>query len=396
MEGAFLDCIICGERGLADVILNIALFLPFGAAAGLAARSWQRALVCAILLSIGIEWQQQGIPGRHSSVGDLVFNTVGASLGILLTRTARHWVVPPPALAARLSLAAACATAVTIAATGWVLMPALPRSKWFVDWTATLAHLHRYDATVLESVLGKPYTPGQLDDSRAFQHALQRGDTLAVLAIAGHLPRGLAPLFSIHDGEKREVLLAGPDREDFVLRVYSRATRLRLDQPDLRAARAMRGIGLGDSLDVRIRLGARGHCLTVNDHSSCSYWFTGGRGWALLLYLERFPPWLRGLLDATWVGLLCFPIGLWARRRVETLAAFAIGAAGLFLVPHVAGLLATPMLEVAGAIAGIGAGVAVHRLVRRTAPQEPSGAPVVSPAAGSSTAAGQALGDRDA
>lgn len=369
VEGAFFDCLVCGDRGLADAILNVALFVPFGAAAALVTRSWRRAVLYAVVLSTSVELAQQGIPGRHPSGGDLLFNSLGAVLGVLLVATSDRWILPRAGVSARLSCVASVLLVAMVAITGWLFSPALPQTSYFVQWTPRLAHLAPYDGKVSASSLGStPHVPGELEDSRQFQRSLERGDELRIGAIAGRHPGGLASLFSIHDEHRQEVLLLGPDHEDFVLRVRSHARRLRLDQADMRASFAMRDIAHGDSLDVRVRLGKGAHCLAINDHSSCSYGFTAARGWAVLFYAEWLPRWGRGALDMLWMSVFCFPIGWWARGRKETGAAVLIAAAGLLVVPAFAQLLPTATPGFAGAIAGVLGGMLAARVARRQAP----------------------------
>src|SRR2546430_5704779 len=97
----FISCIACGEHATSDVLLNIILFVPLGAAVALHVRSLSRCALSAALLSATIELAQLYIPGRDSSLGDVLSNTLGGTLGALLTRTAVLWLLPSPARAAR-------------------------------------------------------------------------------------------------------------------------------------------------------------------------------------------------------------------------------------------------------------------------------------------------------
>lgn len=76
-----------GRTGLADFVLNVMLFVPLGISGGLAFRGSGRAvpvvLLCAVL-SFLIELLQGWLPGRVSSISDLLSNTAGAALGCLV------------------------------------------------------------------------------------------------------------------------------------------------------------------------------------------------------------------------------------------------------------------------------------------------------------------------
>jgi hypothetical protein len=83
-----------GWAGIAwrPVVDNITLFVPFGAtiAALWCRRSAGTLLIVAALLSLGVETFQWAFPtGRIANSADLIANTVGAGLGILLARAVR-------------------------------------------------------------------------------------------------------------------------------------------------------------------------------------------------------------------------------------------------------------------------------------------------------------------
>src|SRR5213594_957719 len=90
--GGWVVCLVCGDRSTAGVLLNVMLFVPLGAA--LALRPWptDRCVLAAALLSASIEVAQLYIPGRDSSLGDVLSNTSGAIIGILLVRAAPTWI----------------------------------------------------------------------------------------------------------------------------------------------------------------------------------------------------------------------------------------------------------------------------------------------------------------
>jgi len=76
-----------------DIIANVVLFLPWGAALGWSARGRLSALAAllvaaasAFALSVGFETLQQVLQGRVSSGMDVIANTVGAIAGVPLSR----------------------------------------------------------------------------------------------------------------------------------------------------------------------------------------------------------------------------------------------------------------------------------------------------------------------
>ncbi len=76
-----------------DIVANVVLFLPWGAAVGWAARGRFSALLAVVfavagaaLLSVGFETLQQAIAGRVSSGMDVIANLTGAIAGVPLAR----------------------------------------------------------------------------------------------------------------------------------------------------------------------------------------------------------------------------------------------------------------------------------------------------------------------
>ena len=83
----------------ADVLGNLVMFVPFGAALAVAtlppraegraarnfgSRWWSRVVVAGFLFSVSIELAQLLIPGRTTDVDDVILNTVGAAVGAVI------------------------------------------------------------------------------------------------------------------------------------------------------------------------------------------------------------------------------------------------------------------------------------------------------------------------
>ncbi|MBD0318842.1 MAG: VanZ family protein, partial [Gemmatimonadetes bacterium] len=362
VEGGWVRCLVCGSRGTADVIANLLLFLPLGAALALLRGTGKQTFLFAAVLSTSIELAQEYVPGRQSSLPDVLLNTAGALLGVALARSAPRWIASGGRAAGRLSLAAAGAFAGTVALTGYLLAPSLPDTLYFGQGTARLAHLQPYLGSVSDARVGGErltYTGGAW--SARVRTALLADAPIVIRGVAGPLPPALAPIVSVHDQWEREIVLVGTAGGDLVFRRRTRAADARLDVPDLRAVDALRGVPAGAPLEIVVSGG--GHCISVNDRRECGLGFTAGSGWGLLLYVDSLPAWMKALANAGWLALLALPLGLWLRRRPESLAGFATMAAALALLPAYAGLLATPPLEWLGAGAGLAAGLALHRLL---------------------------------
>src|SRR4051812_28611679 len=80
-------CVACGSEGVADLLLNVVLFLPLGIAAFFAGWRLTAAAAIAFAISVAIELTQGiALVGRDASLGDVITNTIGGSAG---------WIIPP-------------------------------------------------------------------------------------------------------------------------------------------------------------------------------------------------------------------------------------------------------------------------------------------------------------
>ena len=119
-------------HGLADDLLNLALFVPLGLAVSWRSRRVAAAVVTGFLLSAAIELLQTVVPGRDPSLSDVVFNTLGTAIGALAGREPRAWLSPGNRMSVGLGIGATLGAAALMAATtlvrstvghGWTVLP---------------------------------------------------------------------------------------------------------------------------------------------------------------------------------------------------------------------------------------------------------------------------------
>lgn len=364
LQPDFVSCILCGGRNWADAVANLLLYAPLGAALAWNGQTGVRAVGYPFLLSACIELAQTFIPGRDPSLGDVTFNTLGAASGLIAALLARRWLVPGTLSSARLSLAAAVLGTGMLALTGALLAPAIPHTTLRIWYAPALPEMPWYHARVLDTRLGElALHPGLLPAQAG--PLLGTGEPLHITATAGPPVPALAPLIVFEDNGADQVYLVGPDRNDLVLRYQTRATTWGLDQPDIRLRDAFAAITAGDTVRLGIERRAVEWCLSLNQLERCGLGFTLGDAWALVMYPRHWPPWSHTLLGAMWIGGLALPVGLWTRRRIESVAAIALFAAAVALLPSLVALLRTPSNEWSGAALGWGAGLALQAILRR-------------------------------
>jgi len=304
-------CLVCGDHVLADAIRNILLFLPLGLLLRLGGPSLRTTVGVAAVLSLAVELIQTLIPGRDPSVTDLASNTLGAVAGAWAAGLPRDWWVPGPARAARLAIGWSAAVVLMLAAGRSLLAPSLPVAPYYGQWVAQLGHLAWYGGSVRQARLGtRPLPDGPLGASRLVRASLLAGDTLVVEAMAGPLTRALAPVFSIADDRGREIVLAGADGEDLVVRYRTGASAIRLEQPRARFPRAFRGVRGGADLAIRVWRIGPGVCMELNGRRLCPG-PDPTRGWSFIVPEQWLDAGKRNLADVLWTMALVLPACYW-------------------------------------------------------------------------------------
>jgi glycopeptide antibiotics resistance protein len=120
----FSFCFACESRWLADGILNVLLFAPLGFFLAVGFGKWRTTVAFGFLLSGTIELLQTMIPGRDPSLSDVVFNTLGTTLGVAVAMTMSVWLRPTPRSSLRLTASSLIFVALVTIATSVLLSPA--------------------------------------------------------------------------------------------------------------------------------------------------------------------------------------------------------------------------------------------------------------------------------
>lgn len=354
----FALCLICGDRGGADVVLNLALFVPLGL---LAKRRFGTlgAVAIGAALSTGIEVAQLFLPGRFSTLADLISNTTGALVGVALYRSLHALARGARPHGAVGTMMAAFAAGVVMLG-GWLVAPAPTDEAYWGQWTPDFGPGTRYTGTVLAAAFnGRPFPSARLPPSTAGRDELLRDWTLTGTVQKGP-PTGIATsVLSIFDGRQEEILYLGAHKEHLLLRERLRAQDWRLDRPELVSWDALAPVAEGRAMRLSTRRVGDDRCLGVDGHEVCDLGFTPGRLWSLLLYPSGAPPWLQRLADGAWMFVLFLPIGLFASSRRSALADMVLAAGLVALAAAATRLLLDPLLELAGAFMGVLFGYAV-------------------------------------
>jgi VanZ family protein len=339
-----------GEFDLSDFICNILLFLPLTVALRCSGVAAWKTVALGLVLSATIEFAQlRVVPGRDSSLSDLISNTLGGTLGVALA----GWL-PTRRRSALRGVTAAVLSLAAIAVDGLLQRPSFPEAPYYGQWTANLGMYDWYRGKVLSAEIGgMPLPSRRIADTRAARELLRTGARLRVRAVAGPRTEGLAPLFSIFDTEQREILLVGPDRDGLVLHIRTRAADVLLRTTELRWPRALAGIAPGDALVVSVRHEPSGYCLGLNGQERCRLASTAGQAWTLLQSYPGLAPAAQALLACLTMFLLGIPVGLVMLRERWGWAGLVVAVAGAAVVPPLVGLAPTPLLQLAALVLGV-------------------------------------------
>ncbi len=363
-------CLICGQRGSADGILNVLLFLPLGIALMAATNNAIRVVIFAVTLSIVIEVLQGMIPGRYPTLGDVVYNTVGAATGIGLAAITEQLLWPSRRLAGALTVGTGAVAAGLHFMAGVLLAPSFPDTIYYGQWTAELHYMEAYEGRVLEASLGPmSLASARISDPELAVELLRSGAPLTAQAVAGPAPTALAPIVSIFGESGLEVVVLGADATDLVLRVRYRANELRLDRPDLRVRRALATIRPGDTIRIRAENNAednlKGYSLWLDEHEYAPLRHTPGEGWALLIHPEHTAPWVDSTLSLAWVAGPLILAGWWAPGLVWAAGALSLAVSGMAMAAAAGPLTDMAVAEILAAFGGLMLGIVLRRTQNR-------------------------------
>lgn len=344
-------CILCGDAAVQDTILNIILFIPFGLGMRLAGFRRRHAIVIAACTTITVELLQMHIiPGRDSSLGDVLTNTLGGALGVWLADTWRLWVLPAAPQARRLVWCGAVVWAAIFTATAWGLQRALPDTTLWGQWQPELLHLDRFPGTILRaSAAGYPFPPGARGGDPTFRRRL-RSDSVLVQAsvIPGPSTQRMAPILGVYDWRKTQIFLLGQRGRALLFSIRTNAGRALLRDPLIELNGVFQTAASADDAHpdtVRVSGGVLGGALIVRAHDAehgsreRRVPLSPGLGWSF------FMPWGYAygpetpLFSWLWVAGLLFPVVYWRSRSERQGEGIGV-VIGAVLV----GLVAAPVL----------------------------------------------------
>lgn len=314
-------CVMCGADAGARAVLNLALFVPVGAALALLGLQWRLALAVSFGLSLGVEILQLALPiGRVASIADLAANVAGAAIGLRVTRRRRAILYPRSRGSLRYAIGMAAAWLVVLLITAILLRPSLPTGPYVGEWRPVLGRPDGQAGRVVSATAaGIPVPDGPFADSEAVRDALRnRMQVDARVEFTAAASDKLAGILRLVGDTDDEVLLVAQHGHDLLFRSRVLAAELRLVTPSVVMLDALEGLSLAQAKVLPIegrrdggalRLIAYGRETTLPLHS--------GLGWMLLIPPSSPIVHVPGMASAIWIGLPLFLIAYWTGRRAR-------------------------------------------------------------------------------
>jgi VanZ family protein len=364
-----LFCLVCGEHGGTDVILNLLLFIPFATGLRLWGWSWGRVTLACAALSFTVESCQYFlVPGRDASLSDLLTNTTGGSVAAAVAPLLRVALAPDSGDARRLLLLGVVTWIGISAAAGWLFLPWVRHGRALSERCDFTELASAYTGKIRSvTVSGDTMPDGRLDHRESARVSdLFAGESIEVrVEVLSQEPSPYRRwIYRLRIGPGQLVL--SQQGTSLVFEVPRQLAKIEIFNPSLRL-----DDGAPDRSGVPFTVVAgehRGHLWvesTVEGHTRrATLALAPTMVWGLVVpYNYAFGPeaWLLTLL---WVGGLMVPLGFWARRTGQPVVSLTlVGAAvvvGLGLVPWLSQTGPVPLRDWLAAIAGVAAGWAAR------------------------------------
>ncbi|MBA3316922.1 MAG: VanZ family protein [Gemmatimonadales bacterium] len=365
-----LLCLVCGDHGGSDVLLNLLLFAPMAAGLRLSGWSWRRVVLTSATLSFSVELLQYFVvPGRDASLSDLLTNSTGSAAAAALAPHLGRLLAPGPALARRFFLGSIALWLAVLCSSAIVMMPWTPSGRPRNDCTRSPGKADRFSGTVRSVVLNGTALPcdAEVPRSLPLMAAVKRGDVeLEVATLSGSATGGRAVIHTLRVPRAALLVLAQQGRSA-VFSAPTRGLRLRLYSPILRLPKAFPP---RPGVPVRLEAGIQDRQMWLSsshagERRTARLALSPSHGWSAIL------PWgmelghrLR-LFTALWIGGLLFPAAYWAgfvRQPVRAWGGIAASlVAGLGVLPFLTGYAPAHWSEWLGGGLGVALGAPLHR-----------------------------------
>ena len=341
-------CRMCGPLTGVDLIGNLLLFVPLGVGLAIAGARRRTAVRIGAAFSLVVELLQLiVVPGRDPALTDLVANTLGTFVGVVVGGHWRTLIFPAQRASDRLALASGAAYLAVVMAVCWALGPSLPEGSWYLE--RGIGTRLRPSGQVLDArASNEPIIGDTMTSVPSVRRELLSGARVSVSAAVAPGPAQSTSLMQIITPSLDNIITIDRRGDDAAFFSRMRASDVRLQRvgvqlPGFFASSngdtvRLAGARVGPRLEIA---GERGGRASAN-----ALLLTPALGWAL------FVPVRAGLAGSApdagiaWTIALLLPFSYWAARSARLragaaartpwhLTRLAVLGAGLGLVPLV-------------------------------------------------------------
>lgn len=341
-----LLCLVCGDQGGADVADNLLLFLPLAVGLRLCGQSWWRTVLAAFLISFNVELLQYWlVPGRDTSLSDLLTNTTSGAIGATIGTHLPRWSFPQRERAMTLTVAWLGIVLAVLSAWAWLMAPGVPTGTLLSRWAHEAPGRDVFQGRVRSVHLEHRPMPrdGAPPDSAELRARLASGMFSLDAEIISGKPvsdRLWIYMFRVPSGG---VLTLNQVHREAGAAIPVQGLRLKLHHP---VVTLPDGLPATAGVPVRLRVAEASRRIRLSSsyggvERSLVLGLSPAFGWILFAPFE-----LAAGSDVRWVtavviALMLLPLGYWgawARRRRYAIAVWAIALAlALGALPAVAG-----------------------------------------------------------
>ncbi len=364
-----LLCLVCGDQGGADVVLNLLLFTPLGTGLRWLGWSWRRVVMLSASLSFTVEFLQYFVvAGRDASLSDLLTNTTGAAIAAAIAPRIGRLLGPDRTLARRLFLGSVALWLGVLTLSAMVMMPWVPSGRLRNDCTRSFGKDDTFSGKARSVVLNGVLLPcdGELPGALPMREALGRGEaTLDVVAISGS-PTGRRSLIHAVRVPRGFLVVLAQEGRSAAFNAPTLAPRLGLHSPILRLPEAFPP---EEGIPVELHAGIHDRRMWMSSSHSGSrrrveLALSPSHGWSAILPWGIQMGWPLRLVTAFWIGGLILPVAYWAGfigNPVLGSAGIATAlAAGLGVLPALTGYAPAHWSEWVAGFLGAALGWALH------------------------------------
>lgn len=337
-------CLICGAVGGADFVANILAFIPFGMAVRGVLRSTRRAAIVVVVFTLLIELLQwRVVPGRDASLGDVVANALGGTVGALIAARWRHVLLPERGRA--LIIGWSAVSIAVLGATYWMLMPSPVIYRYWSYWAPQQRGHQSFRGSIRNVTLfGTPIPDLAKIEPSAMPAEYRSGEIDLQFDLGPPYPTDVAAeVFRLANPLSQRANVAVLDR-DVAFQPPLNASRWRFWSPSVRFSGVLDDITKEASMHFRSGRGVVD--LIVGQHGEEGTVRRGKLGpvdsWKFVLQDGAVPPILHPLLAVFWFLVVFAPLGLWSSTTGRLLPGIVggatIAAVGFLIAPLVTGL----------------------------------------------------------